>query len=60
MVWKPKHQEREGVLHDRAREQPGLNLAPTMAVCWLFPTGQVVYFSEPPFLLTMLPNWLTG
>lgn len=60
MVWKSKHQEREGVFHDGAREYPWLNLAPTMAVCWLFQTGQVVYFSEPPFVLTMLPNWLTG
>lgn len=48
---------KKSVFYDGAREQPGLNLAPTMAVCWLFPTRQVV---EPPFLLTMLPNWLTG
>lgn len=32
--------------------QPGLDLAPTMAVCWLFEPGQVVYFSELHFLLS--------
>lgn len=52
-VWEPKHQEREGVFCDGAREQPGLNLAPTMLCAGCSQPGKwlSLLFSSQCFLI---------